>query len=130
MSLRAVNYDVWILGIGLQAALALGLIGKKIWQKYPVFSAYVFFNLFGATLTYAVFRNRSLYFYTFWVCEAVGIVLGLGVVREIFTNVFSPHPALRKLAAIIFRAAVVLLMVLACGGIYPQTGHARGVAAG
>lgn len=130
MSLRAVNYDVWILGIGLQAALALVLIGKKIWQKYPIFSAYVFFNLFGATLTYAVFGNRSLYFYTFWACEAVGIVLGLGVVREIFTNVFSPHPALRKLAAIIFRAAVVLLMVLACGVIYAQSGNARGVSNG
>jgi len=130
MSLRAVNYDVWILGIGLQAALALVLIGKKIWQKYPIFSAYVFFNLFGATLTYAVFGNRWLYFYTFWACEAVGIVLGLGVVREIFTNVFSPHPALRKLAAIIFRAAVVLLMVLACGVIYAQSGNARGVSNG
>jgi hypothetical protein len=130
MSLRAVIYDVWILGIGLQASLALVLIGKKIWQKYPVFSAYVFFNLFGATLTYAVFRSRSLYFYTFWMCEAVGIVLGLGVVREIFTNVFSPHPALRKLATLIFRVAVVLLVVLACGVIYAQSGNARGISNG
>jgi len=39
-------------------------------------------------------------------------------VREIFTNVFSPHPALRKLATMIFRVAVVALIILAVAVIY------------
>ena len=127
MSLRAVIYDVWILGIGLQTVLALVLLGKRAWQRYPVFSAYVFLNLFGAALSYAVFQNKIVYFYAFWICEAVGIILGLGVVREIFTNVFSPHPALRRLAKIIFRVAVVGLVVLAVGAIYAQSGNAKSI---
>jgi hypothetical protein len=130
MALRTVIHDIWVVGIGLQALLALALLARKSWGKYPIFSAYVFFNLFGAAITYAVFRSRVVYFYTFWICEAVGIVLGLGVVREIFTNVFSPHPALRKLAAMTFRVAVVLLVILACGVIYAQSGNATGIANG
>jgi hypothetical protein len=127
MSLRAVIHGVWLLGIGLQTVLALVLLGKKAWQRYPVFSAYVFFNLFGAALGYAVFQNKAFYFYIFWICEAVGIILGLGVVREIFTSVFSPHPALRKLATMIFRGAVVALIVLAFGVIYSQSGSAKSI---
>jgi hypothetical protein len=130
MSLRLVIHDVWVVGIGLQALLALTLLTRKSWRKYPIFSAYVFFNLFAAAITYAVFRNRAAYFYTFWVCDAVGIFLGLGVVREIFTNVFSPHPALRKLATMIFRVAVILLVTLACGVIYAQSGNAKGISSG
>lgn len=128
MPLRSIIHDVWIGYIVLQVLLALVLLGKGTWQKYPYFSAYVFFNLLEAAATYAVFRNAMVYFYTFWICEAVGIVLGLAVVREIFTSLFSPHPALRKLATMIFRGAVVALVVLACVVIYMQSGDARGIA--
>lgn len=130
MALRSVINDIWVVGLCLQALLALTLLARRSWKKYPVFSAYVFFNLFFAALAYAVFRNRFVYYYTFWICDAIGIILGLGVVREIFTNVFSPHPALRKLATMIFRVAVVLLVILACGVIYEQSGNARGIGNG
>jgi hypothetical protein len=128
MSLRLVIHDVWIVGIALQVLLAVVMLAKRTWQKYPIFSAYVFFNLLGAALIYAVFGNKVVYFYTYFVCESIGIVLGLGVVREIFTNVFSPHQALRKLATIIFRVAMVALVVLAGGVIYAQSGNAKSIA--
>jgi hypothetical protein len=128
MSLRLVIHDVWIIGIALQVLLAVVMLAKRTWQTYPMFTAYVFFNLLEAAIVYAVFGNKSVYFYTYFVFESVGIVLGLGVVREIFTNVFSPHPALRKLATIIFRVAVVGLIVLAGGVIYAQSGNAKSIA--
>jgi hypothetical protein len=130
MALRSVINGIWVVGLCLQALLALTLLARRSWKKYPIFSAYVFFNLFFAALAYAVFRNTFAYYYTFWICDAIGIILGLGVVREIFTNVFSPHPALRKLATIIFRVAVVLLVILAGGVIYAQSGNARGIGNG
>jgi Na+-driven multidrug efflux pump len=69
----------------------------------------------------------KMYGYAFLVCEAIGIFLGLAIVREIFTNVFSPHPALRKLATVIFRVVVIAFIVLGCGVVYTQSGDARGV---
>jgi hypothetical protein len=92
MSLRLVIHDVWIIGIALQVLLAAVMLAKRTWQMYPMFTGYVFFNLFGAAIGYAVFGNKVVYFYTYFVCESIAIVLGLGVVREIFTNVFSPAP--------------------------------------
>ncbi|MGZ4875360.1 MAG: hypothetical protein ACXVJL_09590 [Candidatus Angelobacter sp.] len=103
------------------------VLAKRTWRSFPVFSAYIFFGVFEAAAVYAVFRMPLIYFRTFWICEAIGIFLGLAVVREIFTHVFSPHPALRKLATIIFRVAVVALVVLACGVIYAQSGNAKSI---
>jgi len=130
MPLGSLSHDLWIGGIALQVLLAATLLAKKAWQKYPLFTAYVFFNLFETAATLLVYRFHAAYLYTFWTCEAIGIVLGLAVVREIFTNIFSPHTALRKLATIIFRVAVVALILLACGAIYEQSGSARSIARG
>jgi hypothetical protein len=127
MPLRSIIHDVWIGSIGLQVLLAFIVLAKRTWQRYPFFSAYVLFNLFETAILYSVFRMTKVYMYTFLLCEAIGIVLGLAIVREIFTNVFSPHPALRKLATMIFRVGVIALIVLGCGVIYAQSGDVRGI---
>jgi len=128
MSGRLIIHDLWIGSIVLQVALAMALLEKRTWRNFPAFAAYIFFCLFEAGITYALFGNKVAYFWAFWTCETIGIVLGLAVVREIFTNVFSPHPALRKLATMIFRAAVMALVLLACGVIYTQSANAKGMA--
>lgn len=128
MPLGSFIHDLWIAGIALQVLLAGGLLAKRAWQKYPVFVAYIFFSLFRTGATFSVYGTGLVYFYTFWICEAIGIALGLAVVREIFTNIFSPHAALRKLAILIFRVALVALVLLACGAIYEQSGNARSIA--
>ena len=131
MPLGSLIHDLSIASIALQLLLAATLLAKKAWHKYPMFTAYVFFNLFETAATFSGHRMGAAYwgyFYTFWICEAIGIFLGLAVVREIFTNIFSPHAALRKLATLIFRIAVVALILLACGAIYEQSGNARSIA--
>jgi hypothetical protein len=127
MSLPAITNEVMIGGIVLQVLLAAVVLAKRAWQSYPAFSAYIFFGVFATAVT-SVLRYRGIrYFYPFWVCEAILIVLGLAVVREIFTNLFSPHPALRKLAAVTFRVAVVALVVLACAVYFTESGNAKGI---
>jgi hypothetical protein len=128
MDLRLFSHGIWFVGIALQILLAAVLLVRWTWRSYPYFCVYALFNLFEAALTYAVFRRGLLYFYSFWICEAIGIVLGLAVVREIFTDLFSAHHALRKLASMIFSGAVAVLIVLALGVIYSQSVDARGIA--
>lgn len=130
MPLGLLTHDLWIGGIALQILLTAVLLAKRTWRNYPFFAAYIFFNLFETAATISVYRVHAAYFYSFWICEAIGIVLGLAVVREIFTNIFSPHAALRKLATLIFRVAVVALILLACGAIYERSGNARSIANG
>src|ERR1051326_8005774 len=130
MTLVSIGHDVWLTSIGVQVLLAAILLSKRVWQKYPIFCAYSLFNLFEAAITYAVFGNKLVFFYAYWACEAVGIVLGLGVVREIFANVFSPHLALRKLTRIVFRLALAGLVILAAVVLYLQSGNAHGMVKG
>jgi hypothetical protein len=125
MPSRFVIHQVWLGCIILQSLLALLLLTKKTWRTYLVFTAYVFFSLFEAVSLLVVAHNLQMYGYVFWVCETIGILLSLAVVREVFTSLFSPHPALRKLATLIFRVAVVALLTLAGGVIYAPYGDAR-----
>jgi hypothetical protein len=128
MSLPAITQEVWFGSIVLQVLLAVVVLTKQTWRSYPAFSSYVFFSVFEAGVI-AVVNHRGMgYFYTFFAFEAIGIVLGLAVVREVFTNLFSPHPALRTLATVTFRVAVVALIVLACAVFYAESGNAKGLA--
>ena len=92
--------------------LVVVLLVRKTWTKFPVFTAYAAFNLLETALGYAVLNNRTLYFYVYWIGEAIAIALGLAVVYEIFRSLFSHHDALRKMAKWVFRAAVIILVLL------------------
>src|SRR5215831_18552600 len=130
MSVPVIANEAVIGAIVLQVLLAAVVLAKRTWRSYPAFSAYVFFSVLE-TAVGSVMKHQGIqgkvYFYTFFALEAIGIVLGLAVVREVFTNLFSPHPALRKLATVIFRVAVVALVVLACAVYFAEHGSARGI---
>src|ERR1051325_880672 len=120
MPFHALVHDVWIAGIGLQVVLAAVLLYRRMWRRFPLFAAYAFFNLFEAALAYSISGNSRVYFYTYWVCEAISIVLGFAIVYEIFTALFSTHLALRRLASTVFGVAVMVLMVVGVIVIYAQ----------
>lgn len=121
MALRSLIHGLWVTGIAFQSLLAVVLVVRKAWIKFPIFAAYAFFNLLEAAITYAVSHNGMAYFYTYWTCEAISTILGLAVVYEVFRALFSPHPALHKLASTVFQGAIILLVVLGLIVIYQQS---------
>jgi hypothetical protein len=130
MSVPVIANEAVIGGIVVQVLLAAVVLAKRTWRSYPAFSAYVFFSVLETAVGSVMKHQGMVYFYTFFAFEAIGIVLGLAVVREIFTNLFSPHPALRKLATVTFRVAVVALIVLACTVYFAEHGNAIGIVSG
>lgn len=113
----------WFAALLLQAILAGVLLSKKMWRKFPVFVCYsvASFLLTGLLyLLYVLSFSRITYSRVYWLSEALGLFLGLGVVWEIFRHLLDPYPALRRLAAQIFRGAVVFLILLGCVVIYAQ----------
>jgi hypothetical protein len=111
-------HGLWIAGLGFQALLALALARENRWKKFPAFTAYIVFNLLEAAVGYASVHNHGAYLYVYIIGETVAVALGLAVVYEIFTHLLHPYPALRKLAALVFRIVAVLLAVLAGAVIY------------
>ena len=124
----------WAAALLLQATLSGVLIAKRMWRRFPIFLAYCVSSLIlnGALfLIYVSHWRRPLYFKAYWLTEAIGWLMGLAVVYEIFKHLFRPYPALRKLATHIFQSAVILLVLLGCIVAYAQhLGESNHVQAG
>jgi hypothetical protein len=115
--------NLWLIAVAIQVLLAGAVLVRKLWREFPVFTAYCVSNMAATVGLYAIGAyggSPALLFYTYWICEAVAVLLGFGVLYEIFGKLFAPHSALRRLAFVIFQWVVVLLVVLGCAEIYAQ----------
>jgi hypothetical protein len=118
MPIKQFIYGLWLAGIGLQATLGVTLLMKRMWRQYPVFTGYSLFCFLQSLLGYELQGKPQLYSYVYWVCEAFGFVLGLGVIYEVFNRLLVSYPALHRLARRMFQGTGMVLIVLASGVIY------------
>src|SRR5437763_11631781 len=70
---------LWIIGLLLKATLLIVLTVRKVWRRFPIFTAYASSNfVFGVALyiLHAISPSNIAYFYLYWVSQAIGLVLG------------------------------------------------------
>jgi hypothetical protein len=113
MSAGSLVEFLWIGGPVLQLILAGVLVYRKGWLNFPFFTAYILFNLAHAVVSLGLRSNQTVFFYVYWIGEAVGIILGFLVLYEVFKNIFRHHSALRKVATSIFTISTLALASLA-----------------
>ncbi|HEX5432888.1 MAG TPA: hypothetical protein VFY05_01515 [Candidatus Angelobacter sp.] len=105
------------------------LLCRKAWKTFPLFVSYFTVGLASSVFIYAFRQHKAFYFYSYWLMEALGVALGFAVVYEVFSNLFSAHIALRRLATVVFKCVLALLL---CIGLIVLIKHspldARGVA--
>lgn len=118
--LKSSTTVIWLAGLGFQFVLVFVLLAKKVWNRFPVFLAYSIFCFASAAALYEVRNLRAVYFYTYWVCEAVGLLLGFGVIYELLRQLLHPYKALDRMAAVAFQSTVVLLIASSCLVAYLQ----------
>jgi hypothetical protein len=118
MTSQQIIYGGWYAGIGLLTILVAILIARRMWRKLPIFTAYSVLNLVQGGGLYFLLRYPTLYQYTHWVCEVLGMLMGLGVVYEIFKNLFGSYKALGRLASNIFYWVLLALVVLGAVVLY------------
>jgi hypothetical protein len=112
MTLRSLTEFLSIAGMVLQGALCVVLLGRKVWNRYPLFTAYALFSFVVGIMLYFLQQHRTIFFYSYWIEETIAIGLGFAVVYEVFKNLFSAHKALLQLAGLIFRWTAVALFCL------------------
>jgi hypothetical protein len=114
MRLDDLTTSVWLGGIALQVALAAVLLVRKVWQKFPIFATYFLVNLAGNCFLYLVAMqhfSKLFYFYCYWCSQCVVLILGLGVVYEIFARLFAHYAALKATAQALFRTIALVLLI-------------------
>jgi hypothetical protein len=125
MQIKSFMADLRTLGLVLQGLLLLVLFAKKAWSRFPFFFAYSAFTFASTCLLYQVISLRAVYFYTYWTCEGVSLLLGFAVVCEIFRTLLFSFSALRRIATFVFSAAIIVLLVLAVVVVYAQASSER-----
>jgi hypothetical protein len=84
-------------------------------RRYPFFSAYIASTLASIALPIVYLLDRSSYNRWYWPIQFVTLVLGCGIMLEIFQHVLSPYPGAErfaKMAAIGAFTAVFCLAVM------------------
>ncbi|MBS1851934.1 MAG: hypothetical protein JST79_13585 [Acidobacteria bacterium] len=112
--IQLIYYALWIAHPVLQAAVAGVMVWRKLHRLFPVFFAYLAFEVFVFGLTFTAYHtdNYPFYFYSYWICAVVSLVIGFKVIHEIFLDIFRPYHALKDLGSILFKwAALVMLLV-------------------
>jgi hypothetical protein len=108
----------------LQIPLAAVILTKKLWRTFPIFATYALSNIFATVILYLlrVFAlSPYLFFLTYWICEGVAVLLGFGLVYEVFGKIFGPYSGLRRLARITFQLVLTGLVLLSVVAVYAQS---------
>lgn len=98
---------IWWLGPCLQAlVLFRGFRGRTL-SKYHFFHIYVASGCLGNIFLYAYYvwcRDYGAYQKAYWIVQFATLMIGCGIVLEIFRHILSPYPGADKFASIIVLA--------------------------
>jgi hypothetical protein len=113
--IRVLYFALWITHPVLQSGIAGLMIWRGLHRKFPFFFGYILTQLvsFGIVFPAFVHSHQSAFtFYSYWVCQAVSVAFGFGVIHEVFIDVFRSFHTLRDLGTVLFKwAGLVMLLV-------------------
>jgi hypothetical protein len=83
---------LWTAGFCELVVLVLVLIVRRRWSTFPIFSAYISFQVIETTALYCIHRfgNPQAYFWSFWIGAIVDLGLQTAVVFELTGIVLKP----------------------------------------
>ncbi len=114
MSSAQIQLALWVCQPALQAGVAGTMMYRKLQKYFPIFFAFVLFQIAVFAVQFPVYRwgNRDAYFYVFWVSMSLNLVIEFKVIHEIFLDVFRPYHALKDLGTALFKwAALIMILV-------------------
>jgi hypothetical protein len=113
---RFLYYALWIAHPLLQTGIAAVMLRRQLHRKFKFFFAYVVTQILTFAVIFPAFllQSYSVYFYLYWVSNAISVALGFTIIHEIFLDVFRSFHTLRDLGTVLFKwAGLVMLLVAA-----------------
>ena len=95
--MNGVDYAVWWVSIFLEVLLLVRAFRTKL--PYPVFYLYIYFVFLQSVVRLLVYHyNEPLYDYVYWSTEFVGVLIGCGIVYEIYRRGLAAFPGTARMA--------------------------------
>jgi hypothetical protein len=82
-------------GVALQLCVIVLLLSRRLYWDFWFFFFYLLFAAFSTIVNLAVRNNPLYYFYSYWISEALGILLTFLAIQEAFRSVFRNFYNLR-----------------------------------
>jgi hypothetical protein len=102
----------WWIGTLLLAVIVSRFVWSKRPRTYPLFLTYLVGSLVGSLLLYAVsLRSPMSYPQWYWAIQFLTLILGCGIILEIFRHVLAPYPGAERFAT---TAGVVIFAAIFC----------------
>lgn len=106
---------LWLSHPAFELILAAVMLWRKLHRTFPVFFAYIVFQLVSFAALFPIHQsgNYDLYFYSFWIGAVISLAIGFKVIHEIFLDVFRPYHTLRDLGTVLFKWATLVMFFVA-----------------
>jgi hypothetical protein len=120
---------LWIAHPVLQLAVAGAMFRRKLYRTFPVFFAYIIFQivsfcvLFPLNIWGSYETVYKTYFYLYWTFSAVNLILGFMIIHEVFLDVFRPYHTLKDLGSVMFKWAALVMLLVASVVAASNSGH-------
>jgi len=124
-----VQTALWIAHPVLQLAVGAVMLRRKLHKVFPAFFAYIVFQVLSFSVLFPLNtwgsyeRWYATYFYLYWGCSAVNLILGFMIIHEVFLDVFSPYHTLKDLGSVMFKWAALVMMLVAGVVAASNSGH-------
>src|SRR5882762_10848008 len=115
MYIESTVQALWFAQPLLQSAAAGMMLWRKLFRKFPIFFSYLVSQVFVFALVFITYQWGSYrqYFYSYWICSIISLVIGFKVIHEIFLDVFRPYHALKDLGSVLFKWAALVMVLVA-----------------
>lgn len=109
---------VWLACIALEILLLVRAGQKKLAKRFPVFYSYISLVLLVDLFQFYIYEQQpGLYGPTYWSTEFLSVVVGYGVVLEIYRRSLMSHPGVARLS----RAVLLALFFLTVAYVTADT---------
>lgn len=125
--LIALRYVLWVASPALQSVLAVRMLRLRLVGDLRLFFAYTVLRVLRFATLFAVYHWPSQnayrhYFLAYWTAEAVESIASVLVIYEISDNLFKRYDALRSAAAVLFRWAGLMLLLMSAVTLVSASG--------
>src|SRR5579863_2651851 len=92
---------IWRAAILLELLIVFRGFRGRLFSKYPFFYTYIVAALVSDVTFYVVYMlNRAAYSKWYWISTTVVVILGYGIILEVFRNVLAAYPGAEKFARV------------------------------
>ncbi|MBZ5532246.1 MAG: hypothetical protein LAO20_12505 [Acidobacteriia bacterium] len=113
----------------LEGAILVFMLKRKLNKTFPLFFSFMAFTAFSTIVVTATYSFAfKQYFAVYWSASTVMMLIGFGVLYEVFVNVFKPYSAVIDLGKMLFGwAALFLLLAALLTALFTAGPRPRGI---